>query len=223
MTGAESEPRGNAILFHGAFNPQILQPAWLAARDLIREAESETAEIEVVHPDIVVFALDWAALEVERERLTISSTPKTETFEQVRDLALGIIQTLSHTPIHSVGLQFYGDYSMKDQETRDQLGWALAPPEPFQGLLERPGMGLLRMEGFRPGEQDDEKGALRVRIEPSRRLTPHGVHISVLDHYIFGDPTDIEGADSAIACIEENWAESIERAAAIPEQIISFV
>jgi hypothetical protein len=218
-----SEQQGNAIALRGSFNPQILQPAWLAAQGLIRDAESESAEIGIVHSEVVAFELEWMQLEVDREQLTVMSTAKSETPEQIRDLALGIIQILDHTPIHHVGIRFYAHYSLADQAERDKLGWTLVPPGPFEAHLHSAGMRTLSMAGRRSADDTGGDG-LVITIEPSARIRPNGVFIDVVDQYELAAPDEANiGAGPAIECLKANWNASIERAAAIPTDIFSLI
>jgi hypothetical protein len=216
-----SEQRGTSIQLHGSFNPRILQPAWLAAQGLIRDAESENAEIRIVHEQVVSFRLEWADLEVDHDRLTVSSTPKSGTPEQVRDLALGAIEILDHTPVYGVGLQFFGHYALEDQAVRDQLGWTLVPPQPFEGQLAQAGMRSLQMAGHRLGHEDDGGGVL-VTIEPSAHIAPNGVYLAVLDQYVVADSAEANiGSSLAVECIKTNWESSFKRAEAITTEIFS--
>lgn len=216
------ERQGNAIHLLGSFNPRLFQPAWLAAHNLIRDAESETAEIRIIHSDIVSYALDWVRVEVEGEKLAIISTANSETPEQLRDLAVGVLEVLSHTPVYTVGIQFWGHYALESQEARDDLGWRLVPPDPFKEHLAMPGMTTLRVSGSRSSEDDPDGGGLIVTVEPSNRVNPNGVYISVLDQYELADQNDADAtAGPAVACLKENWAASGKRAKAIPETVLA--
>lgn len=229
MSTPPSELRGNTIVLRGSFNPQILQPAWLAAQNLIREAESENADIAIIHEEVVAFSIDWATIEVERERLRLRSTEKSEAPEQVRDLALGILEVLDHTPVHVVALRSSSHYVMPSQEDRDKLGWKLVPKAPFEEELVRPGMAALHVNGLRPGEEGDgieepKTGLVTVSIEPSEPLKPNGVYLQVDDRYRVADPEQANvGTGPAVACIRENWVASLKRAERIAEQVFAIV
>lgn len=216
-----SEQRGTSIILQGSFNPRILQPAWLAAQGLIRDAESENAAIRIVHEQVVSFSLEWANLEVEHDRLAVSSTPKSGTPEQVRDLALGAIEILDHTPVYGVGLQFFGHYALEDQAARDKLGWTLVPPKPFEGQLAQAGMRSLQMAGRRAADDSGGDGVL-VTIEPSALITPNGVYLAVLDQYAVADSSEANvGSSFAVECIKSQWEPSLKRAEAIASEIFS--
>lgn len=74
MSTPQPEIHSISIVLLGAFNPKIFQPAWFAFEELIRKQEAEEANIEIVHPDAVSFALEWLRLQVTRERFTASTT-----------------------------------------------------------------------------------------------------------------------------------------------------
>ncbi len=170
----------------------------------------------------MAFGLDWANLEVEHDKLVVGSTPKSETPEQVRDLALGIIEILDHTPIYRVGIQFFAHYKLEDQAARDKLGWTLVSPKPFEGQLEKPGMRSLKMVGRRPGEEDGSNGLI-VTIEPSYQFAPEGVYINILDQYDVADPSEANvGSGPATDCLKANWDSALERAETIPAEIFSI-
>ncbi len=229
MNPPVAELRSNRIVLRGSFNPRILQPAWLAAQKLIREAESENAEITIIHEEATVFSIDWAIIEVERERMRLATTTKSETPEQLRDLAIGILETLDHTPIHIVAIQSVAHYAMASQERRDELGWKLVPPGPFEEEISRPGMAALHVSGARPGEEAEGNeppptGVVTVSIEPSQPLAPHGVFMQVDDRYSVADPEAANtGTAPAVTCIKENWETSLKRAERIAEGVFASV
>ena len=223
MAEAVSKLRGNSIEFRGSFNPRILQPAWLAGQNLIREAESDNADIKIVHERVVAFAIEWATLLVEHDRLRLSSTPTSETPEQLRDLAVGILEVLDHTPIHEVEIQTAGHFAMADQAARDRLGWALVPPGPFETHLITPGMSTLRVAGARPDEADEERGNITVVVEPSAEIEPEGVYVSVHDHYYVANLEEPNvGARRAAECLRANWESSLKRAEQISADIFAI-
>jgi hypothetical protein len=212
---------GNALVFRGSFNPRILQPAWLAAQGLIREAESENAAIQIVHEQVVAFGLDWMNLEVRHDQLTVNSTPTSETPEQIRDLALGVIEILEHTPIHGVGLQFFGHYGLTDQAARDELQRKLVPQAPFEELLSGIGMRTLTMFGRRE-EGDEGLNGVSVTVEPSATVEPNGVYVGVFDQYDFADPDDANLSSApAVEVVKLRWQESSRRAEAIIAEILA--
>lgn len=88
MDLANTKIAGVNIALVGSFNPQIFQPAWFAARDLIPREEGEHARINIIHPDIVSFGTDWFDVSIEHERFSIT-TQSAPSYAPVRDLVLG--------------------------------------------------------------------------------------------------------------------------------------
>ena len=74
MSAQLPDIQGVTVVFLGDFNPKIFQPAWFAVQGLIRQQEAEEANVEIIHPDVVSFSLEWLALQVTRERFAISTT-----------------------------------------------------------------------------------------------------------------------------------------------------
>lgn len=221
------ETTHTAAVLRGRFNPQIFQPAWVAAQGLIRGAEAEAAEIAIIHPEVVAYSLDWARVEVERETLVIRTTSKTEAPEQVRDLALGMIRILSHTPIYGVGIQFAAHYPMADESARDELLDLVVPQTSWDRMLESPALASLTMQGERINRDIGRAGNALVTVEPSRKLLPHGIYIAVAEQYEVADPkqpalgsqaahqaldaiwqTSAAGADSTVSSIFDLYAAS---------------
>ena len=55
-----------SIVIAGEFNPIITQPFWLSSKKLIREQEAQNAKVEIMHPEVVKFSLDWVKVEATR-------------------------------------------------------------------------------------------------------------------------------------------------------------
>ena len=79
------EIEGMSIVLLGSFNPQIFQPAWFAAEGLVRKEEAEAAKIEIIHPQIISFSMEWLLLQVTQERFAASTT-HSPSYEPLRDL-----------------------------------------------------------------------------------------------------------------------------------------
>lgn len=221
MIHSEPELSAVSLIFVGSFNPQIFQPAWFAAQGLLRENEAETADIAVVHSEVVAFTTESVALEAQRERLAISTKPETDAVEVVRDLAISTLSILRHTPVYSFGINTQGHYLVDEREEYDRLGWTLAPPGPWGDALQRPGMRSLTVQGLRP---DERRGALLATVEPSIRIQPHGVFVAVNDHFDVASPGEqAVGASPAVELLTESWEDSRARADVIVKQVLSLV
>jgi hypothetical protein len=212
-----SERRSISIVLLGDFNPKIFQPAWFAAEGLIPKKEAEEAELEIIHPEVVVFNLAWLRLEVTRDRF--SALTLQEPFEILRDLGLGTFHLLRHTPLRQMGINAELHVRMKSEGEWHHLGNRLAPEEIWKDLLEKPGMRTLTMEGMRP---DGLKGYVRVRVDPSQAVHP-GVFIQVNDHYEVRDPSKVIGATEMVSILEQHWVESLQRSARIVNTLIERI
>lgn len=210
MSVQHPEIQSVSVVWLGDFNPKIFQPAWFAAEGLIRKQEAEEANVEIIHPEVVSFALEWLTLHVTRERF-FASTSQEPYYEVVRDLVLGTFRLLRHTPVHKMGINTDMHFRMGSEEAWHAFGHRLAPKDLWQGILENPGMRSLTMEGRRP---DGCKGYIRVKVEPSVRVHP-GVYVNVNDHYEEADPKSVIGSDEIRTLLERSWDESLRRSARI--------
>jgi hypothetical protein len=73
MTTPELISEQLSLVVIGKFNPQIFQPFWFSKNDLIPVGEADNAKINLVHPEISDFSLDWCHLNVSTERLALES------------------------------------------------------------------------------------------------------------------------------------------------------
>lgn len=209
--------QGHNIVLVGDFNPKIFQPTWFGREELISNSEEESAKIEIIHPEVVSFNLEWLTLKVTRERF-IASTTQAPFYDILRDLVLGTFRILKHTPLRMMGINYDFHFSMESEERWHAFGDMLTPKEPWNGILDKPGMGSLTMEqSIRP---DGLKGYIRVKLEPSERIHP-GVFFNVNDHYQVKDTNKSIGADEIIDILEKNWNSSKERSEKIIESLLN--
>jgi len=199
---------GLHIVLIGSFNPQIFQPAWFSSENLIRKEEADSAKIDLVHPQVTSFSLEWLELRASPDRFSVtSSSDHRFQPELARDLTLGTFRLLRHTPLRMLGLNRYYHFPMSSEEAWHKVGHRLAPKEPWKGLLERPGMRSLTMEGTRT---DGLRGRVHVMVEPSIHVT-HGLFVLVNDHYEVEKTEQPEGASELMDTLEKVWKESLEK------------
>lgn len=215
MTNRNPEISALSVVLRGSFNPQIFQPAWFASEKLLRQEESDAAKIQLIHSQVVLFDLEWLRLHVDYNRF-LAATEKESEFDSLRDLVLGTFRILRHTPINQMGINLEMHFRMPSEEDWHTVGHRLAPKEPWAGILEKPGMLTVVMEGHRT---DGFKGIIHVRVEPSLRVHP-GVFISVNDHYEVKDSTNSHGSDEITDIFENSWRTSIERSKKIINSIL---
>ena len=179
------------IVLVGDFNPAIFSPRWFSANGLIRDSVADEAELGVVHQDVADFTADWLRIQVTRDKFVASSLQAP--FERLRDLVHGVFhECLFHTPLRAVGINFVVHFLVDSAATRDRMGIALAPPEPWGPWRDRlnldgrhGGMTSLRVSQLKPADRD-EGGQINVMVEPSNRVgvgTGTGVFVTVNDPF----------------------------------------
>jgi hypothetical protein len=208
------------VVFLGSFNPQIFQPAWLAAEKLIRKEEADAAKVQVIHPEVTAFSLEWATLQVTHERFKLETTTEQRfSPELIRDLTLGIFRLLSHTPIKQIGLNRVFHFQVESEDVWHAIGHRLVPKKDWDGILERPGTRIVAVQGVRP---DRYQGRILVQLEPSVKFHP-GVFAMVNDHFEKEESDSREGAAAMLEIVEQHWQESLERAHKIVYTLMSRI
>lgn len=195
------------IVLLGDFNPKILHPTWFAAQGLIREQEAEVAELVICHPEILIFSLDWLALEVSRDRFK-AETVKESHYEAIRDLVKGTLDLLHHTPIRAIGINKLLHFEMESEEQWHNVGHKLAPKDVWDGILTKPGMRTLTMEGIK--QEEGVMGYIRITVEPSVKVHP-GVYININDHFKIKENQTGQSSNEAISILENRWNASLKR------------
>src|SRR3989304_7099258 len=104
-----------SIVILGDFNPKIFQPSWFAAENLIGKQEAEGAVVSVVHSDISIFSIEWARLEILRERFFAETTQQPYD-KALRDLVLGTFTILRHTPLRLMGINTTMHFRVESEE-----------------------------------------------------------------------------------------------------------
>jgi len=165
-----------SVIFVGEFNPVIVQPFWLASKGLIKEEEAESANVEVIHNELVRYSLEWASIQITRNRFEIRSTQQAY-FEPLKDLAASVFEVLRETPLRAVGINHIRHYTISEKQYRD-LGDTLAPFKNWKGALEDP--QLLKVEML---QKNSDGTSYRIRIQPSDYLkAPFSFMINLNDH-----------------------------------------
>jgi hypothetical protein len=212
------ELSGLDIVIIGSFNPAIFHPAWFAKNSLIMSSESETARVTISNADVTDFSLDWLNCRVFQERFQLS-TNQEPYFDVLKDLALSTFILLPHTPIIQLGINFQYHYPLKSEEAWHKVGNSLAPKSFWSKHLRQPGMKIVTIQGER---QDDEKGFMFVRVEPSVRVT-FGIYMMFTDHYELNPENEIgNGAIALNRILTKNWESSQQKAREIAEDIVTI-
>src|SRR4051794_13817196 len=119
---------GIAVVLRGHFNAAILSPEWLLRQGLISEEDAEAAEIEIISPQRTAFSTSWLVCSVTNDLLAFESTSEPD-FERVRDVAVGVLRTLSHTPIAAMGINRQAHFPVDSIERWHYIGDFLSPKD----------------------------------------------------------------------------------------------
>jgi hypothetical protein len=205
----------HGIVLRGQFNPTILQPRWFSANNLVSETEADRAEVKVIHPDLNLVDFGSFELAVERDRFTVTTSGMPET---IFDLVTGTFEVLEHTPLHVLGINFDAHFRLANEASWDAVGATLVPRENWEGVLDRPGMRSVLVEGRRT---DDYIGHLQVRAEPSVRIK-NGLFIHINNHV---GPYEPDGADPGYVireALRDVWDPALEQIPTIVEHVCSI-
>lgn len=203
---------GKNIQVLGHFNPPLFVPRWFADVGLLPEAEA-TAAGEFIHEEVAQFNTDWVTVSVTKDRMAVSTT-RLSHIEPLRDLVVGTLDLLSHTPTSVFGINHDFLLDFEDRESFDEFGWTLVPPTNWPEL-NRPGMALTMLQGVR---QDEREGYVRVKVEPflDGQLR---VVVGVNDHYQVEAAHASTATPKIVQIIAERWFDSIEEADRICESL----
>ena len=219
---------GVDIVVLGDFNPAIFSPRWLSSNGLIRESVADSAQVQVIHPDVTDFTADWLRVQAMRDRFVMGTTQAP--YVRLRDLVLRVFaEYLPHTPLRAFGVNFSVHFVVDSRATRDRIGTTLAPLGPWGPWRESlnldgagGGMTRLQMSQLAPDGRDPG-GQINVMVEPSARvgLGGTGVFVMVNDHFAGG------GAAPRVAyllmeVLGKEFNPSLERSEGIVDHIMSL-
>lgn len=194
------------IVILGSFNPVIITPFWLANKELIRESEAVSANIRIMHNEIVEYDLDWATFNITQKRFHIKCT-QVPYFEIARDLIVAIFSILKETPVASFGYNHNKTISLKKQERYYEFGNRLCPLNNWSDFLSEP--RLQRIDILDKDSKLKKHGNLLITIHAATDLqVDFGVVININDHYDFSLKND-GGVKFAASLILQYWENSI--------------
>jgi hypothetical protein len=208
-----------AIVLVGHFNPLIFRPSWFAKRGLIGEEEAEKAAVQVIHAEVVSFALDWLRLQVQRELFVAESDQ--EPFIRLADVVTSCFSRLKDTPISKLGINRRAHIDLGSTDRWHSLGDILAPKADWKTILkEETGkrqIGLRSLTIERTERPDECVGFIRIKVEPSTPV-PNGVFVEVNDHFEtrIAEPF---GCEEVLEILSRDFSTSIARS----EEIIDLV
>ena len=222
----EPEISGVNIVLVGKFNPAIFTPAWFVLHELL--PTDEGVQLQVAHPQLTVFSVDWLRLEVtpDRFRVETSQAPHIRLLDFVVRL---FKETLPNTPLMAFGINRDVHFQLQNVAARDRIGRTLAPVEPWGAWKDalgldgtKGGMTSLTMSQIDP-EGRPRGGNINVNVEPSNRIGQGGtgVYVGVNDHYV-GDQANAESSSRLIGMLEQNFDASLRRSDGLIDHIMSL-
>jgi hypothetical protein len=126
----EPEIGGVAIVLVGNLNPAIFTPAWFARQGILSAEQADAAEVNIVHPQIAHFKMDWLVVRVEPERFAADTAEAPYT--RLLDLVVRTFKEfLPHTPLGKLGINRTVHFSVGSQDNRDRIARMLAPRDPW--------------------------------------------------------------------------------------------
>lgn len=185
-----------SLVVVGQFNPAIVSPSWLEREELASPEEAAASTLKLIHPDVSEFSIGEKNLQLLRDRLTLTASD-TRFEEALRDLAVGILGLLRHTPTTMVGLNYEAHFKLPSVDSWHDKGHQLAPKKPWAEFTNKPGLMSLTMR-----DNERKEGYRNITVGP---LSPQLLRVFVNDHYELGQPE----ASEAQACIEKNWRSSM--------------
>ena len=107
-------------------------------------------------------------------------------------------------------------YRLASEERWHQLGDRLAPKEGWNGVLGgRPGMASVEILAKR----DDAEVPLRIKVQPSVRVVPHGVYFETNEHY---DAPAENGLRHLLDILRDRWEPAQGYAERIAKHILHW-
>ncbi|WP_270889982.1 hypothetical protein [Pedococcus sp. 5OH_020] len=240
MVEARPELESASIVIRGHFNPAIITHGWLLAQKLISSEDFLETKPRLATPDISNFEAPWFECNATKDALQLSSDKLAET-DRMRDIAIGILRALPHTPVAALGINHDYHFKTATDAQWHKIGDTLAPKEPWSDTLKLPGTLSLSILAAR---QDDQSGRVQVTVQPSNRIRPYGVYVGYNDHFalipdghqpssrdeLFEDVRESGEEDEpsseknlrAITVLESHWSLSLRNARAVMRRVMYF-
>lgn len=151
------------LVLLGNFNPTIITPFWLSGKGFIRDSEAEAANVEIIHPEITRFELDWFTFEATPDRIDFK-TKRESHFSALKDLVVSVLSALKETPVFAFGLNHLSHFSFKNEKEYENFGYWLSPVQEFSDAMYEP--KVLQVQ-YTETKRDTDEGLLRLVISPS--------------------------------------------------------
>ena len=221
----EPEINLTSIVIIGHFNPLIFRPEWFAKKGILTEKEAESAQIGVIHPDMVMFGIEpWLKFSVDPNKLSVSILQ--EPLIKGYDFIIGCLANSPESPISQMGINREMHFALETEKKWHALGDLLAPKKPWGEFAigskgKRKG-GLLSLSMQQKPRDDEFTGHIIARVSPSNSIKC-GVCCHINDHYDFAEGDSLKDGKWAIDHLKKQWELSIEQSGMIINNIVSQV
>jgi hypothetical protein len=225
-----AEILASSIIVVGNFNPAIFSPDWLEKNGLIGNEDAEVARDGsegtqmIVSKQVTTFETGWFSLQVLDNRLALTS--KGALSPAFKDLAVGILQLVPHTPVVAVGLNFLAHFKLNSEDAYHLVGDVLAPKTIWDTLYPGCMVGLAELtiaiqQGVR-GKPPETNDAKRITVQPSTKIK-HGIHMSYNDHHDVQTADDrTRPAERVAEIIDDQWELSWQDAVRAFDTVLSM-
>ena len=219
---------GSSVVALGAFNPAIFSPAWLERNNLIGREDAEAANKApslIVSHQVTVFETEWFAFQVLENQFSLTS--KGALTPLVKDLAVGILSLVPHTPITAIGLNYLAHFRLATEAEYHRIGDVLAPKTIWNSLYpDRNAAGLanltIKIQDAERGQSPRSGNERQISIQPSNKVK-FGVFLSLNDHrqIIESSAAGMTTAEQAAAIVDSDWQSSWDDAVRVFDLVVS--
>lgn len=219
---------GSSIIAVGAFNPAIFSPEWLERNQLIGEGDAEDAKKApslMISQQVTIFETDWFAFQVLTNQFSMTS--KGPLTPAIKDLVVGILSLVPHTPITAIGLNFVGHFRLANEAEYHKIGDVLAPKAIWSTLYpDGHAVGLadlsIRIQDGERGQTPRSGNEKRISVQPSNKLKV-GVLLSFNDHreILESGGDGMTAAEQAAAIVDSDWQHSWDDAVRVFGSVLS--
>lgn len=226
-----SEIFTSSIVAVGDFNPVIFTPDWLERNNLIGEGDaidaregSQGRPLLISH-QVTTFECEWFVLQVLENQFSLTS--KGPLSPALKDLATGIFQLVSQTPVKAVGLNFIEHFKFSDSAEYHKVGDILAPKDIWSTLYTDVSVGMEQMvivfqDGIRDGTPES-KNQKRITVQPSSQFK-YGISLLLNDHHDVDNKDDeLLPAERLTRIIDEQWELTLIEAQEVFKKVLTTV
>ena len=206
-----AERASASVVILGAFTPRMFHPIWFKSMGLLGETEVDhTAKDKSLAIVDELARFDVGAFEffIARDRFQIT-TQREDYFAPLRDLMIGSLSALDHSPAKAMGLNWNIHFPTPSENAWHAVGDKLVPKSLWREIWTKH-VGMQNLQ-VRMERDDSFTGNVNVTVQPSS-VVRFGVYVDINDHHEFA-------ADFTLAKVAEvlqtTWDASRIRATAL--------